>query len=128
MLAMSTAQLPAVVLCVLAVIIVIRRHKTRLRRLRLPPGPSPLPIVGNLLDIPREFSAKAYQPLVDMYGACTVFPGRLGRADMGLGDVVYLDAVKQSIVILSTYAVASELLDKRSAKYSERPISVMLSL
>lgn len=127
MLAFSTAELTAVVLCILAVV-VFRGHKTRLRRTRLPPGPSPLPIVGNLLDIPREFSAKAYQPLVDMYGACTVFPGRLGRADMGLGDVVYLDAVKQSIVILSTYAVASELLDKRSAKYSERPSSVMLSL
>lgn len=47
---------------------------------------------------------------------------------MSAGDVVYLDAVTQSIVVLGTYAGASELLDKRSSRYSDRPSLVMASL
>jgi hypothetical protein len=33
-----------------------------------PPGPPPLPIVGNLLDIPKEFSWLTYTQLSKKYG------------------------------------------------------------
>ena len=39
-------------------------------RLPLPPGPQPLPFVGNMLDIPREKAALVYSQLAQKYGAC----------------------------------------------------------
>jgi hypothetical protein len=37
-----------------------------------PPGPRPLPIIGNLLDIPKEFSWLAYTRLSEKYGTILV--------------------------------------------------------
>lgn len=45
----------------------IRDHQKR-RGLPYPPGPRPLPIVGNLLDIPKEFSWLAYTRFSKTYG------------------------------------------------------------
>ncbi|RPD54777.1 CyP450 monooxygenase [Lentinus tigrinus ALCF2SS1-6] len=110
MAALSTTDLAVVALC-LFVLAIVWRHQSRLRRSRFPPGPPPLPVLGNILDIPREYSATAYRSLFDKYG-----------------DIVYLDAVKQSIIVLGTYAAASELLEKRSAKYANRPSLIMVGL
>ena len=41
------------------------------------------------------------------------------------GDIVYLNALGQSMLIVGSYKVAHELLEKRSANYSDRPQSVM---
>jgi len=38
------------------------------RRRGCPPGPRPLPIIGNLLDIPKEFSWLAYTDFSKKYG------------------------------------------------------------
>jgi len=38
------------------------------RRRRCPPGPRPLPIIGNLLDIPKESSWLAYTDFSKKYG------------------------------------------------------------
>lgn len=37
--------------------------------LPLPPGPRPLPFVGNMLDIPREKAALVYSQMAKKYGA-----------------------------------------------------------
>ncbi|RPD54776.1 cytochrome P450 [Lentinus tigrinus ALCF2SS1-7] len=110
MAAFSLGDLAAVALCA-AVLGIVWRHHARVRRSRLPPGPPPLPILGNILDVPRENSARAYQPLFDKYG-----------------DVVYLDAVKYTIIVLGSYTAATELLDKRSTTYSGRPGFEMVDL
>ena len=39
------------------------------RRRGCPPGPRPLPIIGNLLDIPKESSWLAYAEFSKKYGA-----------------------------------------------------------
>jgi len=41
--------------------------------LSYPPGPRPLPIVGNLLDIPRTFSWLAYTQFSKKYGISLSF-------------------------------------------------------
>src|SRR6266851_10050096 len=38
-----------------------------------PPGPRPLPVIGNLLDIPRESSWLAYTQLAKKYGMSSTF-------------------------------------------------------
>ena len=45
-----------------------------------------------------------------------------------VGDMVYLDVVGRKIVVLGSYKIARELLDKRSANYSDRPTSIMAKL
>ncbi|KAJ8469185.1 hypothetical protein ONZ51_g9161 [Trametes cubensis] len=44
------------------------------------------------------------------------------------GDLVYLDAFGQPILILGTHEIAVDLLDKRSSKYSDRAISPIVQL
>jgi|HubBroStandDraft_3_1064219.scaffolds.fasta_scaffold1189761_1 hypothetical protein len=38
-----------------------------------PPGPRPLPIVGNILDIPKDFSWLAYTQFSKKYGTSLFF-------------------------------------------------------
>lgn len=42
--------------------------------------------------------------------------------------MVYFNILGRSIIVIDSYDVACELLDKRSRNYSDRPDSVMLSL
>ena len=44
------------------------------------------------------------------------------------GDVVYLNVLGQPMVVLNSLQAAQDLLDKRSANYSDRPDSVMTKL
>jgi hypothetical protein len=47
----------------------------RRRGLPYPPGPRPLPLIGNLLDIPKEFSWLSYSQLSKKHGTL-YFPGK----------------------------------------------------
>lgn len=51
----------------LAAFLAIRDHQRR-RGLPYPPGPRPLPLIGNLLDIPKEFSWLSYTQLSKKHG------------------------------------------------------------
>jgi hypothetical protein len=51
----------------IAVILAVRDHQRR-RGCPYPPGPRPLPLIGNLLDIPKEFSWLSYAQLSKKYG------------------------------------------------------------
>ena len=43
------------------------------------------------------------------------------RLRLGTGDVIYLNLMGKSLVVLNSEEAARELLDKRSAIYSDRP-------
>jgi hypothetical protein len=51
----------------LAVLLTIRDYQRRRGR-PYPPGPRPLPLIGNLLDIPKEFSWLSYTQLSKKHG------------------------------------------------------------
>ncbi|KAH9962377.1 cytochrome P450 [Russula dissimulans] len=84
------------------------RWYVRRTPLPLPPGPRGWPIIGNLLDMPSGDFGKAYTEWVGMYGS-----------------IDYANVAGQPLVILSDMEVANELLDKKSAIYSDRPVLEM---
>ena len=47
---------------------------------------------------------------------------------MFVGDVISLNALGHSFVILNTHSAAFELLEKRSSIYSDRPANIMTQL
>ncbi|PIL29261.1 cytochrome P450 [Ganoderma sinense ZZ0214-1] len=79
--------------------------------LPLPPGPRPLPIIGNVFDIPKKLLPCDYREISNRYG-----------------DIVHLHALGQHIILLGSLEVAIELLERRSVKYSGKPYSAMSEL
>lgn len=73
--------------------------------LPLPPGPKKLPIIGNMLDMPKSFGWLTY------HNWCKKFNS----------DIIHLDVLGTSIIVLDTAEAAAELLEKRSSMYSGRP-------
>ncbi|KAI0772734.1 cytochrome P450 [Trametes elegans] len=93
-------------------VLTLRRKAGKDRRgLPLPPGPRPLPVIGNVFSIPSKNMAEEFRELNREYG-----------------DVVYLEAFGKSMVVLGTHQAALDLLEKRSAKYSGREPSAMAQL
>ncbi|KAJ3478808.1 hypothetical protein NLI96_g9500 [Meripilus lineatus] len=70
----------------------------------LPPGPPSLPILGHALVMPRKDQAGVFLDWSKRYG-----------------DVVHVEALGQSIIILGSHEAAYDLLEKRSVIYSDRP-------
>ncbi|KAI0659814.1 cytochrome P450 [Cubamyces menziesii] len=73
-----------------------------------PPGPSGLPFIGNVFDIPQERPWVAYRDLAATYG-----------------DVIAVKALGQTLIVLNSLSATIDLLEKRSAMYSDRPVSVV---
>ena len=97
--------------------------------LPLPPGPPPLPVIGNLLDVPMNNMEVEYHDLSRKYGtfheATSIYPAHNTSI---VGDVVYLNACGQPIIVLGTHEAATELLEKRSSNTSDRLFSTMAEL
>ncbi|KAH9927567.1 cytochrome P450 [Fomitopsis serialis] len=74
----------------------------------LPPGPRGLPFLGNALHIPPEYSWLTFTRWAQTYG-----------------DVMHLSVIGQSFIILSSRKAIDDLLEKRGAMYSDRPIIPM---
>ena len=97
--------------------------------LSLPPGPSGKPIIGNLLDLPTQQEWVGFSQLAKRYGMPCHFKTNLLRLLMlrDIGDLVYLNIFGQSIVVINSPMVASELFEKRSSIYSDRSEFPMLN-
>ncbi|KAJ7909964.1 cytochrome P450 [Mycena leptocephala] len=70
----------------------------------LPPGPPGLPIIGNALQLPLERQWVTFTDWAKTYG-----------------EIVHVSAFGQSVIILNSPAAVSDLLERRSAIYSDRP-------
>ncbi|KAK7039437.1 putative monooxygenase [Favolaschia claudopus] len=71
---------------------------------KTPPGPPRLPILGNALQMPQTYPWLTFSNWAKSYG-----------------DLVYLEALGQPLVLLNTPKAAKDLLEQRSALYSDRP-------
>ncbi|KAK2462812.1 hypothetical protein APHAL10511_005203 [Amanita phalloides] len=83
-------------------------HKSKVSVIPLPPGPKPLPLVGNIKDLTTK----------EMWLSAT-------RWAKQYGDVVYLHVFGQGLVFLNSPEAVSELMDKRGTIYSDRLPLVM---
>ena len=104
----------------LAAFLVIRDYRRR-RGLPYPPGPRPIPLIGNLFDIPKEFSWLEYTQLSKKYGMGSP-PVMLRLTKWMTGDVLCLHVFGQVIVILGSVKATKDLLERRGDIYSDRPV------
>jgi hypothetical protein len=93
----------------LVVLYAIWRRSSR-RTLPLPPGPKPLPLIGNLFDIPKSNQWLTYHAWNGQFG-----------------DVVYTEALGRKTVVLGSATAVNDLIECRSSIYSDRPKRVMLN-
>ncbi|KAF2748161.1 cytochrome P450 [Sporormia fimetaria CBS 119925] len=77
--------------------------------LKMPPGPTPLPFIGNKFQLPKSRPWIQFQEWSRVYGP--IFTIRIGR---------------RPTVVLSDPVIAQELMEKRSNKYSSRPRMVAM--
>ncbi|CAL1701473.1 unnamed protein product [Somion occarium] len=93
----------ATILFLLCVYIYSRRPKRN-----LPPGPPPVPLIGNILQLPKE---EAWFQFTEW--------GRI------YGDVITLFILNKPFLVLNSAQSIIDLFDNRSAIYSSRPHLVM---
>ncbi|PCH42021.1 cytochrome P450 [Wolfiporia cocos MD-104 SS10] len=74
------------------------------RRRSLPPGPPGYPIIGNTLQIPEDRQWITFAEWGRKYG-----------------KIMYISALGQDTIILSSPDVVTELLENRGSMYSDRP-------
>ncbi|KAJ3516118.1 hypothetical protein NLJ89_g1326 [Agrocybe chaxingu] len=100
------AALVGLVLCIFA-----RRKKGPYASLPLPPGPKGLPLIGNLLHLPKESQWEAYHKWCK---------------DLDT-DILYLNFAGTDVIVLDSSEAANELLERRSSIYSGRARFLMLN-
>ncbi|KAF7978460.1 hypothetical protein HWV62_664 [Athelia sp. TMB] len=97
---------------VAAAMLVAYLAATAARKLKtLPPGPPGWPIIGNLLDLPKEFQWHKYKEWSEQYDS----------------DIIHLKVFGTSIIVLSSLESISTLLEGRASIYSDRPKSTMVN-
>ena len=109
-------------LVILSFVLVLSSIRDYRRRggLSYPPGPRPLPIIGNLLDIPKESSWLAYAKFARRYGG-VFFLSSIPSKTSSAGDVLSFHVFGKVIIVLNTVKATRDLLDKCGEIYSDRP-------
>ncbi|KAL4931680.1 cytochrome P450 [Aspergillus undulatus] len=90
-----------------------RRKRTTTARMPLPPGPRPLPIIGNVGEMPRQ--------------GVPQWLHWLGHKEK-YGPISSITIFGQPIIILNEAQCAVDLLEKRSAMYSARPVQPFMEM
>ena len=115
-----------VVVSCLAAFLAIRDYQIR-GGLPYPPGPRPLPVIGNLIDIPKEFSWLTYTHLSKKYGMSRSLLW-VHLTEQMTGDILSFHVFGQVIVVLSSIKSTKDLLDRRGDIYSDRPVTPIFDM
>lgn len=90
--ATTTNFISIIVVSLLFSYVVYRNHIASSRKLPLPPGPKPLPLIGNTFDVPRSFQWSTFMKWAEEYGTW-VFLGNV--------DFIYFSNILQAILFMS---------------------------
>ncbi|KAJ3514438.1 hypothetical protein NLJ89_g2380 [Agrocybe chaxingu] len=101
----ANPQLTIVGLCGLVSYLVVQYYNSPWRK--LPPGPRGLPIIGNILQM-HEKQWLQFTEWRKTYG-----------------DLIYLNAAGQPVIVINSLKMAGDLLDRRATNYSERPRNIV---
>ena len=108
----------------LALIWMLRRPSGT--KTQFPPGPRRLPLLGNVLDVPKDVPIWCtFAAVAKKFSMCSIvfsFPNflfKLARTSED-SDVVYLRLFATGLVVLNSSEVISDLIEKRSDIYSGR--------
>ena len=93
----------------------------------LPPGPTPIPIVGNVLGINPAEPWTSYTRWGKIYGNSPAHPSPLSASHLSPGDLVYSRLLNQEVIIINSEEVGKNLLERRSYNYSDRPAIVCMT-
>ncbi|KAJ7474696.1 cytochrome P450 [Mycena latifolia] len=98
----------ACVVAVLVAIIFVWRRKSKAVAGPLPPGPAPLPLLGNVCDLATK----------ELWLVAT-------RWAKQFGDVVHIHILGQGLIFLNSPEATIDLLDKKGSIYGDKPGLVM---
>ncbi|KAF5366070.1 hypothetical protein D9757_012379 [Collybiopsis confluens] len=97
-----------VTLLAASAIVLVTRFLSKRRGIRLPPGPSGWPLIGNLWDIPASYEWEVYAKWGEKWG-----------------DLLSLSFFGTTIVVINSYKRCQEILDQKGNIYSDRPYMPM---
>ena len=117
-----TSTLDILVLVSSLVAFLIIRDFRRRRGLPYPPGPRPLPLMGNLFDIPKKFSWYSYLRFSKKHGKIYFTVNGLGLTEEMTGDILSFHVFGKVIVVINSYEANRDLLERRAEIYSDRPV------
>ena len=88
-----------------------------------PPGPARYPLIGSVLELPRDVPIfKAFVSIAEKFSRClTPTEGHHAKGvAVSDTDVLYMKLFSKDLIILNSSEAVSDLLEKRSNIYSDR--------
>lgn len=121
---MASSQNMLVLLSLLSGLAVFALVLSKKPRLPYPPGPPPKPFIGNALDVPSDIPWIKYLEWSKRLNSTLYsLKRRFAKASIfnTLGDIIHMSALGKHIVVLHKKEDMTELMEKRSRIYSNRP-------
>ena len=89
----------------------------------LPPGPKKLPLIGSLVSMPSTLEWETFARWGKEYSSWLIdspLDSIIQISTCADSDIIHVNALGTSMVILNSYKVATDLLEERSSNYSSR--------
>ena len=108
---MATVSMAGSFIMALATLYILRIWLNKRRKLPLPPGPMGYPVIGNIYDVPHHYTWLEYTKWARTYG-----------------DLFSYTIFGSTTIVLNSLEDVTELLEKRSSNYSDRPGMVLFEI
>ena len=100
----------------------------RLRGYALPPGPKGLPLVGSLFSIPTSRAWLVYKEWAHTYGTNDRTLSDTAPLTLWFycaGDIIFFQVMQTPMIVVSSFQLAQDLMERRAAIYSDKPVSTI---